>query len=183
MIAVEITGRAGLVERLRTLSPSADRAIYRAINKAATTARKLALQQIRREVNLSAAYVREKLTIRKANKSKLVATISAPPRQVLLTRYKAIQKKTGISVKVKAKGQRKLIEGAFFAKLRRGTQSGAGALGVVARSREDPKKLKVFYGPSVHQVFVDVREKILPEADKRMSELLLKAIERELNRR
>lgn len=144
-------------------------ATARGINKVASKAQTAANKKIREQVALPAAYVKGKLTLRKASADRPEATISAAKRGVLLSRFKHSATKKGVRVTVKP-GQSKLIIGAFLLRLRAGTTDGAGALGIAARQRTAGGRvprypIEVFHGPSVSQVYDDTRQQIKPDIE------------------
>lgn len=174
---------------------SAD-ALRVAINKTAPKIKTLASRRIRDQVRLSASYVGDKLTISKASRSRLSAAIMTPDRGLLLSKFStealvAGEKVSwlkpppvpplGIRVKVKPGGAAKRVDGdsdtvgqPFYMVLRN-----SGALGIAARRRlagNKGGKLKVFHGPSLSQVFNDVRQEVLPQAGQELTAQLLDAM-------
>lgn len=162
---------------LNGIRKGADRALMRALNKTVTKSKTRSSQEIRKQVNLKASYVKGKLTIKRAAISKLSARITANRRGLLLTRYGAKKVKAGVTVKVKRNGERKLLRGAFLIRLRRGSIDNAGAIGVAYREGKKPKPVKVLYGASVSQVFTDVKDKVSPEMNEYLADQLDKEIE------
>jgi hypothetical protein len=59
----------------------------RALNATASKGKTLSNKEIRKQVNLSAAYVRDHMTVKRASYRKLVASISTPSRGLLLSYY------------------------------------------------------------------------------------------------
>lgn len=191
-IKLEITGEAGVNRLLRNLGPAGQRALVRAVNKTATSARKIARKEIRRDVALQPSYIQGKLALIRARKGHPEATIQARRTPVLLTRYGArnvfagrkseglSRRIKGVSVKVAAKGRRKIVKGGFFLRLRRGTVSGAGALGIARRIGKRRYPIEVLFGPSVDQVFEDVREEIAPQVRDRLQTVMRQELQFEL---
>lgn len=173
-----------------------DDAMRVAINKTAPKIRTAASRAIRDQVRLKAAYVNERLTIRRATRKNLSAAISTPTRGILLSRFStdAMIANTsiswvsappapagGIRVKVKPTGSTKTISGhpeidgkPFYLVLRN-----SRALGIAGRRKTAGKqggKFKVFYGPSVSQVFNTVRDDVLPAASSEFQAQLVDAM-------
>jgi hypothetical protein len=155
-----------------------------AINRAGPTIRTAASSEIRSQVRLSASYVRDRLTFRRATRANLEGRISAPKRGLLLSRFStdalvAGEKVSwikpppvparGIRVKIKPTGAAKVVGGGskidgkpFFMVL-----PNSRALAIVGRRAESgPRggKIQVLYGPSLSQVFEDVAEDLTPQA-------------------
>jgi len=102
-IAAEVIGEYPKVVR---------QAAARALNRAATTVRKEASQEIRKVYAVSSSGIKSRLGIAKASPSRLLAIVSATGRPLSLARFKPRVRRTGISVEIK-RGQRKFIKGAF----------------------------------------------------------------------
>jgi hypothetical protein len=155
-----------------------------AINKAGPIVRTESSKQIRSQVRLKAAYVRERLTFRRATRGSIEGRISAPKRGLLLSRFSTDSMiagdrvswikppripAAGVRVKVKPTGASKIVGGGseidgkpFFMVLPR-----SRALAIVGRRAEAGTrggKIKVLYGPSLSQVFEDVSEDLTPFA-------------------
>lgn len=160
-------------------------AIRIAINKTTPQVRTRASRAIREQVRLQVSYVNNRLTIRKATRAKLSGAISTPSRGLLMTKFStdsAIsgdkvswivapdEPKQGIRVKVKPKGSASIFKGAegknlpamegkpFYMILKNSRQLG------IARRLQGSRKVHVFHGPSLSQVFNKVRDQVLPEA-------------------
>lgn len=174
---------------------NSDDAVRVAINKSTTPVRQLAQTRIREQINLKASYVKGRLKVTKATNKNLVGKILTNPQGILLSRFstdaavrnfsggsKPEEPARGIRVKVKPKGATKSVSGKpgeidgkpFFMILPK-----SGALAIVGRKTTLGKrggKIKVFSGPSVSQVFTDVKDEVLPEATKIYTTKLLEAI-------
>lgn len=158
-----------LARRLNASAQQITLATTRGINKTAAKTLTAANKAIRQQVALPAAYVKSKLTLRKATVQRPEATLSAAKRGVLLSRFKHSATKKGVRVTVKP-GQSKLIVGAFLMRLRAGTTDGAGALGIAARAKAGNGRVprypvEVFHGPSVSQVYNDTRQQLKPDIE------------------
>lgn len=163
---------------LASISKNAPLAMSRSLNKTATKGRTEASKAIRTQVNLSAAYVRDRLKIQRANRNSLSARISTPSRGLLLSYYlygvNAINQDTGKAsygallkykkgffsvanldqpLKVKIKPKQPPIklgpEWFILPKLK-----GANLPGLAKRVNGDLK----LHGPSLSQVFTDVKD-------------------------
>src|SRR5690606_14835054 len=104
--------------------------------------------------------------------------------------YRVLQKR-GITVKVKRKGARRRIEGAFVTRLNaQGRRVSVIAVpnykGAVGKKRAKYQtgntKIKVLYSPSVSQVFVDVRDRITPEVERYFIDQVDKEINQAIKR-
>lgn len=185
---VGIRGLAKLQANIGRVGATSRKAARLAINDSARWGRSQGSKEIRRQVNLKASYVNKHLEVsKKASDKSLAAVISATKRPVLLNRYGAKQltrkakgsarskgdplrgipagrKSAGISVKVKARGSRKKMRGAFFVPLK-----GSGVMGLATRTGPKRDDYEVHYGPSVDQVWRSVRDDISPEVEARLA--------------
>lgn len=174
---------ADAISLFEFLGGSTEDALRIAINKTAPKIKTAASREIRNQVRLQASYVNGKLSVVRATRAKLSASILTESRGMLMPRYSTDASiagaetgswgappkipKTGIRVKVKTSGSAKRFHGdtgnePFYMVLKT-----SGALGIVARRTSPGKrggKIKAFYGPSVSQVFDDVRNDVTPEA-------------------
>lgn len=169
---------------------NADEAIRVAINRTAPKVRTRASQAIRSQVRLAAAYVNERLTIRRATRQNLSGAIQTPSRGILLPRYSTDSlisgdrvswikppptPPRGIRVRVKPGGPIKPMGRSFFYMVLPKSR----ALAIVRR-RDAPGpmggKIDVKYGPSLSQVFNTARDDVLPEASEIYQAELLDAM-------
>ncbi len=168
---------------LAHLKNGAERAMSRAINHTLGVTRTEASREIRSQVRLKAAYVRERLKVRKATVTKASGAIQTPSRGQLLSRYPytvyANNKGIGVSVKPGA-GSRQRMPGAFEITFANGvtaiairTKRGSG----LGRS----EGLKVLYGPSISQVFTDVKDDLQAPSGERLMQRLGVEADRLLN--
>jgi hypothetical protein len=159
---------------IKGVAGSAPKILTRALNKTILKGRTLSSKKIREQVNLKAAYVKSKISLKKASYSRLRASISAESRGLILTNYVIGADKNGnFKVKIKKKGGTKLITNAFL------TTINAGSRKIDAIAVRDPatNKFKVLYGPSVSQVFNTVRDQV----DAELVEYLAVTAEKELS--
>lgn len=185
-IDVQMIGLPDFAERLERFPRATQKAATLAINATARKARTQASIEIRKQVNLTRAYLNtdKRLWIsRFAKETNLTAKITARHRPTQLTTYGARQltrkgkhvarRNAGVSVKVKRGGKQRKLRTAFFLKLKNGN------LGIAVRSIEGLNLKKaglasskqsagvhVLYGPSIDQVFNDVRHQIGPDMAK-----------------
>lgn len=130
----------------------ANRAVSSALNKTVAQARTSMSKEIRAEFNLSASEVRDSLRITRASASggrfRLEATLSSisrpGKRSLNLAHFGARQVAKGVSVKIKRKGPRKVIKGAFL------INSGAT---VMIRSGKDRLPIEARQTIAVSQMF------------------------------
>ncbi|GHA85421.1 phage tail protein [Modicisalibacter luteus] len=161
-----------------------EQAMARAINHTLTVTRTEAGQAIRKQVKLKAGYVRERLKVSKATRSKPTGSLATPSRGVLLTRYAHRQYANGdIGVKVKPTGGYKRMPGAFFI----GPLKHSGATAIAFRNQYGPglgrtEGLRITYGPSVSQVFTDVKDDLHALGGNRLMQRLQHEAERLLAR-
>lgn len=168
------------------------KAVRIAINRSLTPVRTLSSTKIREQVRLTATYVRQRLVIKKASNRVLTGKIETPSRGVLLSRFSTnatVAKadrwagevpqipKQGIKVKVKPSGPIQNMGSSSFYMILPNSKR----IAIAARKDEiNPKtgrqKIDVFYGPSVSQVFRDVKEDIAPQASDRYTSELLNAM-------
>lgn len=187
---------ADVISLFEFIGGNTDEAMRVAINKAAPKVRTAASSAIREQVRLKAAYVRDRLTIRRATRRNLSGAISTPTRGILLSRFSTDTmiadtsiswisapkvSSTGVRVKVKPTGTASTLSGhpeidgkPFYLVLRN-----SRALAIAGRRKTSgPQggKFKVFYGPSVSQVFNTVRDDVLPQASAEFQAQLLDAM-------
>jgi len=161
MIEIDVDPQqlADAQQRLAHIKNGAARALMRALNKTAAKARTVASTEIRQQVKLTAATVREKLTVRKATLASLSAGLRAEKRGLLMYHYVTnagnAQKgrpKTKIRVQIKP-GQTVVLDSAFYI-LTKGSSKLTPAV------REGQRGVKVLHSPSVSQVFTTVKDDI-----------------------
>jgi hypothetical protein len=158
-----------------------DEALRVSINKTAPKTRTIASREIRNQVRLQAAYVNERLSIIKATRKNLSGRIRAASRGLLLSRFSTdpliasdkagwirppLVPGGGIRVRVKPDGAPKTVTGDSET---RGNKpfymviNGGQNVAIAARLTGS-KKIKVFSGPSLSQVFNTVRADVTPQA-------------------
>jgi len=124
MIRVDISSNMKEIsERITGLTKAIeDKATVSALNRTATTVRAAAVREIRAEYpGLKAGAVREQLKILRANRGRLMSTVTLRGSRIALIEFSPRQTKKGVTVRIK--GQRKLIPHAFIATMKSGLQS------------------------------------------------------------
>lgn len=119
-------------------------ALMRALNRSATATRAKAVKEIRQEMGVSAATVREGIKLERAQARRLAAILRHRGRRLNLIRFGARQTKKGVSAK--AWGKRRTYRGAFIVKERTvfTRERGAGRL-----------PIRPMYGPGIVQTAID----------------------------
>lgn len=165
---------------LAKFSDGARRAHARSLNKTVNRSRTESSKEVRKQVRLNAAYVKSLLTITKASERRLQAKISTPTRGLLMSRFSTDTSiagdkvgwlkpppvpPRGIRVKVKPTGGAKVfggdeIVGKPFYMVLPGTTGRVAIVGRRAKTGSQGGQIKVFYGPSLSQVFTDVKDDI-----------------------
>lgn len=103
---------------LNGIKGGADTAIYRSINKGISHGKTQAVKAIGQELNLKAGRIKQDFTVKKAYRDNLSGSVTATGKPVGLAQFGASARKTGVSVKVKKKGSRKLLKHAFIRKVK-----------------------------------------------------------------
>ena len=167
---------------------SAD-ALRVAINKTGPKVRTAASKAIRGEVRLTASYVGDKLGFKRATRADLSGAIRTPSRGLLLTKFSddpAVaaegvswikpppQPFGGMFVKVKPSGAAKKIGRGAASKPFYVVLKNSRALGIARRLADG--KLDVLHGPSLSQVFGNIREDVLPDAGAELQRQMLDAM-------
>lgn len=157
---------------LRDIKNGAERAMTRALNDTASKAKTLASQEIRKDVKLPAAYVKDNIQVSKATFGNLTSSISATRRGVLLTRFPYTKlARGGVSVQVSASGGRQKMPSAFI--IPRLKNSGVPGIALPREIASQYRKSSysgrlpyvVLHAPSVSQVLTEVKDEIAPELD------------------
>lgn len=167
-------------------------AIRIAINKTAPKIRTLSSVKIREQVRLQASYVKGKMTIRKATRANLSASINTPKRGLLLSKFSTdaqvasegtrwlrppVAPKGGIRVRVKPGGAVKTVgNGAGGDKPFYIILKDSRALGIARRKSKYRNDIEVLHGPSLSQVFDSVRGDVTPEAGAEMTRQMIDAM-------
>lgn len=171
---VAIEGLSALGE-IESLSERERIAAIRAVNKTADRARTAASRLMRSQVDFTASYLNERLTVAKrASGTNLEAVIRGRDRPTSLARFVTGNTKAGSTPVMVKPGVAKFVKRSFIMKLR-----GAGGeltnRGLAVRTSGGPPKgaykparisdtLWLLYGVSVDQAFRSVRGEITPDA-------------------
>jgi hypothetical protein len=115
-----------IVAELRADRENVTKAQARALNRTAEQLRTEAGREIRKEYNVTLRGIRQASKIRRASpRSKFPrAEVSFSGRAINLFEFGARQVKKGVTVKVKVRGGRKLIESAFLQTIKSGQNAG-----------------------------------------------------------
>lgn len=189
-MSITITGMNEALAMLRSVDTESRSALSKAINAVADETRDLAVQKILSQVALSASYVKNRLYIsQRASVDDPAAVISGRVRSTQLRRYQGKQlyvkakmpgkkRLAGVSVKVKAGGSTKVLKHAWVMKLKYGEIDARMGLtqGIVQRTGTGRNDYRVLYGPSVDQVWSDVREDVKPLIEPRLAAEFLKQL-------
>lgn len=162
MIKVSVRGDISrALRKLDVTKEQARKAIPRALNKTATTARAEAAREIKSAgYGLKIAAIKKSITVVRANSTQLRAIVRASGRPIPLIEYGARQTRPGVTVTVL--NGRKLIKGAFIATMPTGhrgvfVRNAATRKRVVRNGRVTSSGLPIreLYGPSVPQAFAN----------------------------
>lgn len=164
-------------DRLAYLANGTNRALSRALNKTASKGKTVASRAIRQQVNLSAAYVRERLKGPangwefKATVNKLEARLSTPKRGVLMYPFSTNpvaapgRPPDPIKVKVATGGRTITIQSAFWVWTKGSNRLTPAVRNAVLQRLGmtrtfDKGEFTVLHGPSLSQVFSGVKDNI-----------------------
>lgn len=183
---------------LAKFSDGGRRAHVRSLNKTVTKSRTESSKEIRKQVRLNAAYVKSLLAISYASIRNPQAKVLTPRSGLLLSRFStdtmvsgdkvgwlkppAIPAR-GLRIKVKPTGGAKVfsgdneIEGKPFYMVLPGTEGRVAIVGRRAKTGSQGGRIKVFYGPSLSQVFTDVKE----DVGERMALYQMQQFEKEID--
>lgn len=194
-----------LADRIRGKSETADKAAADTINKSATFAIKLTIDEITSEVNLNPSYVKQNIkTVARAKHSNLRAIIGANERATLLNRYPFAKTKEGYRVSINRTGGYREIKGAKMMTLR---GSGKKTIGVrnkdavaiftkslsrgkrtpkksrklqriISKARTKPNGMTPLHSRSINQLFESARVDIQPELGRFMRKTFLEDFKR-----
>lgn len=171
-----------------------------AVNEAARFGRVQSSRQITGEVNLPKGYVDDRLHVSLSKSGEPVASITGRWRPTSLARFVMRRPVRGrpIKVRVKASGGTRTLDKAFPVKLRAGTSTETKFnTGIAVRikkggelrnshaakllSEDKHGSVYLLYGPSINQVFRDVRYKVEAPIAERLSSEFIRQYQR-LNR-
>jgi len=142
---------------LRGVKTNAPKIISRSINKTISKGRTLAAKKINKQTALKSKYIKSKLKDQKANFKNLKGRLFADKRGLLMINFvTGLDENGDFLVKIKSRGKSKVLTNAFL------TTINAGGKKVDAIATRHPRtdKFKVLHGPSVSQIFADVRDEV-----------------------
>lgn len=185
---IEQIGLADAIENLSELPVSLRSALARAVNNVVPSAYSLSVEKITSQVALTPSYVKGRLYIsQRATTTDPLAVISGRVRSTQLRRYQGKQLYTqaklpgkkrlaGVSVRVKAGGNTKVLKHAWLIKLKYGEADAKLGLtmGIAQRTGPNRNDFKILYGPSVDQVFRDVKDQIRPDVQSMLADEWMK---------
>lgn len=181
-----------VVQLFKFIGGNSRRAQVRGINQTIPKVRAMAAREIKTQINVTQQVAKDQLDYIRATQSFLQGKIKTKRRGLLSARYDIIkgvasnriapQRPDSISVQIKPKGAARRfrgrdIEGSPFYMVLPKTEKRTVAI-VGRRTTPGPRggKIRVFYSPSVPQVWTDVKDKILPQAAEIYTEQLAEAI-------
>jgi len=161
---------------LKGVSTNAPKVLSRALNKTVSKGRTLSSKKIRKQTALKAKYIKSKLKDDKASWKNLKARLYAISKGLLIINFVTGNNENGeFMVKIKKTGKSKaLSRDAFLTTLN--TKNG-GKVDAIAMRDPKTNKFKVLYGPSISQIFSDVRD----EVDTELVDYLAVVSEKELD--
>lgn len=124
-----------------------DKATMRAVNRAGTKARTIAVRSVSKAMGLKGKDVRSESTLSKASRSRLFAILKLSGRPLPLIRFSATQTKKGAAAR--AYGKRRVYPGTFIA-----TDS-IGRERVFKRTGADRLPIRQLYGPGIAKTFME----------------------------
>lgn len=156
-------------------------AIFRALNRAATNINSNIKKEVRKEYNIKAGDVNETLTVKRANKSNLSASVMSMGGLTPLDKFKVSPKtinpnrKSPIKIGVKKDGVKVVLD-AFVADVN-GTK-------VFQRTGEARLPIRMLFGPSVPQMLSneDIRKEIETQGQETFEKRLSHEIDRIMER-
>jgi hypothetical protein len=143
-----------------------NQATVRALNKTATTVRAEAARKIGREYNIKIGAAKSQMWISRANRGRVMASITVSGRPIPLVEFDARQTRRGVTVKVK--GTRKVVAGAFIATMKTGHR------GVYVRSTGKRLPIRQLFSLSLPVAFSQkqIMDALLQAASARFAETL-----------
>lgn len=155
---------------LRAQKPTA---VFRAMNRSASSGRTLLTREIARNLALKSSTVRDQIVVEKASQRSAVARLSVSGARIPLIQFNARgpepSRGKGRGVTARLPGGKGRYPHAFIATM------GSGHRGVFERSGKARLPVRELKGPSLPHVFV----KYVPMAQDRMQEQFLKEITNE----
>jgi len=173
---------AALERDLAKLSDAvAARALARVLNRVIVSVRKEASRLVREELNLRAGDVLKLLSVRRARAREASAELHVAAKPAGLILYGARQTRRGVSVKVKRRGARKVVQSAFIA-----TMPKSGHRGVWRRDKGAARlPISELFSTALVQYLDDdqVLRRLIEVAERRFAEEMQREIAYRLGRR
>lgn len=149
-MAADLHGVDDAEKFLRALGLSTKTALSNTLNELSNQTEQAAAKSILAQLNLSKAYVNNKITVEKSSAKTLIAKVRTEKRGLSLARFNATQlykkgRRSGVSVRVKRRAKK--IPKAFMFKGKNNNKL------MAIRQGKGKNNFKVLYGPSVSQVF------------------------------
>lgn len=164
-IGVETRGLDTLARGFQRAERDRPKILTRAINRTLTKARTLTSKAVREDLALPAAYVRDRLSIRKANYNTLRGELTGRGRPILWARFKYRATRKGVSARINKREGRRTARGGFVVPMRAGgKRMAAPVVRMPGRYRNTGSgRFKPLYAPSVAEVMTEKRAKVEPE--------------------
>lgn len=145
----------------------------RALNRTATSVRKISSDKVRETLNIKASFVKKLLFVQRAKRGKFSSKIAARYERVPVIAFNGVRAtKKGVSVRMRKDKPRKLFSGAFIQRMK------SGHVGVFRRSlnakkwtdgrpRSSSPNLKIteLKGTSVQAIFAEHLNEIILRGD------------------
>jgi len=150
-VSIDVHGLDEAQKFISSLGVTTKTILSESLNQLATKTKNNAIDDITKELNLSASFVKPKFIIEKSNAKRLIAKIRSKKKGLVLSHFDPIasfignNRSAGVSVKVKK--QRKTMKRAFMFRGKNGKNL------IAIRTGKAKKAIKVLYGPSTSQAF------------------------------
>ncbi|EIY4766836.1 phage tail protein [Vibrio cholerae] len=176
-MSLDMLGEEQVKAMILAMPDQVRKALRDTLNKSAKISHERAVKEMAEEYNLSKAYIAARLDVRKlAALNDLEVVVGARLRGTGIINFESRQEfkpgKTkpvvhgGVSVKIKTRGQRKLLPRGFFITLKNGNTHVAYRVG---SERDD---FEVRYSSSVSQIFSSMRHRVKETPEELLSRFL-----------
>ena len=154
-LGLKVSGASQVKKFLRDAERDVHKATTRALNKVAAKGKTIVVREIAGDIGTAIGTVKKEIRLTRAKPSHQVAALRASGRRIPLIKLRARQVRKGVSFSAgKGKG-RKLVPGGFVATMR------SGHKGTYKRTSKRRLPITELHGPSVPQVFIKGRTKLL----------------------
>lgn len=207
-MSVSIEGVPAVSRMLAEMNGIYPKVTYRAINKSVAKTKTAVNSAIREQINLPAAYVREKLKTQSATPSELSGRVYGEKRGILLSRFSAnalLQKSKSLPSRLKGRAGlsdgsvsfdaipagKKLKQISVKIKTHGSRQKlklfpirlrGSNAIGLAVRTGKGKRDYKILYGPSISQVFNTLKDGLEGDASREFLAQFESQLDYELSR-